>query len=218
MSVLARLGAAAPDADHAPAFWRSVAARFKDVPGIAYDLFNEPRDISWACWRDGCTTPEGWQAAGMQQLIDAVRSTGSIQPVIAMGLNWGGDLSGWLANRPADPAGQLAAGWHVYDFSGCNTTECWDRTAAPVASQVPVVATEVGERDCAGGFMDALLAWADAHGIGYTAWAWNTADCSSGPSLISAYDRTPTGYGAAYKQHLAAGAAARALDVVPRRP
>jgi endoglucanase len=196
--------AIAPDADHAPAFWRSVAARYKDVPGIAYDLFNEPRDISWPCWRDGCTTPEGWQAAGMQQLIDAVRGTGAAQPVIAMGLNWGGDLSGWLANRPADPGGQLAAGWHVYNFSGCNTTDCWDRTVAPVAGQVPVVATEVGENDCAGGFLDTLLPWADAHGVGYLAWAWNTADCHSGPSLISAYDGTPTGFGASFKQHLAA--------------
>ncbi|HET9719578.1 MAG TPA: cellulase family glycosylhydrolase, partial [Solirubrobacteraceae bacterium] len=141
----------APDASHATAFWTSVASQYKGVSGIAYDLFNEPHDVSWACWRNGCTTSAGWQATGMQDLIKAVRDAGAEQPVIAEGLNWGGDLSGWLANAPSDPAGQLVAGWHIYNFSGCNTTSCWDSTVAPVAQKVPVLATEVGENDCAGG-------------------------------------------------------------------
>ena len=138
----------------------------------------------------------------MQRLIRAVRSAGATQPVIAQGLDWGGDLSGWLANRPADSAGQLVAGWHVYNFSGCNSPACWDVTVAPVAQVAPVLATEIGENDCAGGFLDKLLPWADAHGIGYVAWAWNTASCGGGPSLISDYSGTPTAYGAAYQQHL----------------
>ncbi|HLI57449.1 MAG TPA: cellulase family glycosylhydrolase, partial [Actinomycetota bacterium] len=147
----------APDADHSTAFWSSVAAQYKGVSGIAYDLFNEPHDISWTCWLNGCTTSGGWQAVGMQQLINAVRGAGATQPVIAEGLNWGGDLSGWLANRPTDPAGQLAAGWHIYNYSGCNTTSCWASTVAPVAQQVPVLATEIGETDCAGGFLSTLI-------------------------------------------------------------
>jgi endoglucanase len=193
----------APDADHALAFWSSVAGQYKGVSGIAYDLFNEPHDISWSCWRNGCTIPGGWKATGMQQLVNAVRSAGATQPAIAEGLNWGGDLSGWLANKPNDSAGQLVAGWHVYNFSGCNTTSCWDANVAPVAQQVPVLATEIGENDCAGGFLDTLLPWADAHSIGYLAWAWNTASCGAGPSLISDYSGTPTAYGAAFKGHLA---------------
>src|SRR5206468_2266971 len=136
-------------------------------------------------------------AACEEQLVDAVRGAGARQPVIVEGLNWGGDLSGWLANKPSDPLAQLVAGWHIYNFSGCNTTSCWDTTVAPVAQQVPVLATEVGENDCAGGFLDALLPWADAHSIGYLAWAWSTADCGGGPSLRSDYSGTPTAYGAA---------------------
>ena len=31
---------------------------------------------------------------------------------------------------------------------------------------------------------------------------WNTWDCSSGPSLISSYDGTPTAYGAGLRDHL----------------
>jgi hypothetical protein len=75
---------------------------------------------------------------------------------------------------------------------------------APVAQQVPVLATEIGENDCAGGFLNTLLPWADSHQIGYLAWAWNAANCQSGPSLVSDYAGTPTGYGAAYKSYLAA--------------
>ena len=187
----------APDADHAPAFWSSVAAQYKGVAGIAYDLFNEPHDISWSCWLSGCTTQDGYQAVGQQQLIDAVRSAGATQPVIVEGLQWGGDLSGWLSNRPHDPAGQLVAGWHSYNFSVCNTADCWNGTIAPLARQLPVLATEVGENDCGGSYLGTLLPWADSHQIGYLAWAWNAANCSQGPSLIVDYTGTPTPYGAA---------------------
>ncbi|HUZ28530.1 MAG TPA: cellulase family glycosylhydrolase [Solirubrobacteraceae bacterium] len=204
----------APDADHAPAFWSSVGSAYKGVSGVAFDLFNEPHDISWACWLNGCTAPGGWPAAGEQQLINAVRGAGATQPVIVEGLNWGGDLSGWLSNQPHDPAGQLVAGWHVYNFSGCAATTCWDSTVAPVAQQLPVLATEIGESDCAGGFLSTLLPWADSHQIGYLAWAWNAASCGGGPSLISDYGGTPTAYGAAFKSYLSAHASGAAVSAM----
>ena len=58
----------APDADHSPAFWASVAAAYNTSTGVAFDLFNEPHDISWSCWLNGCAMSGGWQAAGEQQL------------------------------------------------------------------------------------------------------------------------------------------------------
>ena len=64
-------------ADHAPDFWRSVAETFELDRGIIFDLYGEPHRIDWACWRDGCTTGDGYRAAGMQELVDAVRSTGA---------------------------------------------------------------------------------------------------------------------------------------------
>ena len=193
----------APDATHAPAFWTSVATAFRADPSVAFELFNEPHDISWNCWRNGCWTAWGWQAAGMQQLVTAVRATGATQPLVVDGLSWGGDLSGWLANEPYDPAHALVAGWHIYNFSGCNTVACWDATAAPLAAHVPVLLTEVGENDCTAGFLDRILPWADAHGIGYLGWAWDTSSCGGGPSLITDYAGTPTAYGAGFRAHLA---------------
>lgn len=191
------------DADHAPAFWRSVATRFRADPAVVFDLYNEPHDIPWACWRDGCTTPQGWRAAGMQSLVDAVRSTGARQPVIANGLQWGGDLSGWLAHRPVDPAGQLVAGLHAYSFGRCTTAACWEAEIAPVAAVVPVVTGELGQDDCAGGFVEPFMRWADQRGISYLGWTWNPWDCRTGPALITGWDGAPTAFGAVVKAHLA---------------
>lgn len=75
------------DADHAPAFWRSVATAVKADHGVLFDLFNEPYITSWSCWEHGCRTGHQhngsdvtYETAGMQQLVDAVRSTGSTAP------------------------------------------------------------------------------------------------------------------------------------------
>ena len=122
-------------------------------------------------------------------------------------------LSQWLAYKPVDPTGNLAASWHVYNFSWCNTPACWDAEVAPVAQQVPLVTGELGENDCAHGFIDALLPWLDARGASYLAWTWNTWDCKSGPALITSYSGAPTAYGQGYKDHLARLAASS-----PRTP
>ena len=145
------------DADHSPAFWSSVATAFRSNPSVVFDLYNEPHDISWSCWLNGCTTSAGWRTAGMQNLLDAVRSTGATQPVLVGGLNWAGDLSSWLSYEPADPAHQLAASAHIYNFSQCDTSTCWAQTIAPVAASVPVVTGELGENDCAASFISSYM-------------------------------------------------------------
>src|SRR3989475_10412990 len=82
-----------PDADHAPAFWTSVATVFKSDPAVLFDLYNEPPHGSWACWLHGRTSP-GWQTPGRQSLCTDARSTGAIQPIMIGGLAWSNDLSG----------------------------------------------------------------------------------------------------------------------------
>jgi hypothetical protein len=191
------------DADHAPAFWQSVASTFIDDHALLFDLYNEPHDIDWSCWRDGCAV-NGYQAAGMQQLLDAVRSTGATQPVLAGGLRWSNDLSEWLAHRPSDPASQLVASLHTYDFSPC--FEGCRASAEAVAGQVPVIAGEIGEADCEHGYIDDLMAWLDRVRISYLGWTWNSGGgwtCTGGPTLITSYDGTPTGFGVGYRDHLA---------------
>jgi hypothetical protein len=138
----------------------------------------------------------------MQQLVTAARNAGATQPLVLDGNGWGNDLTGWAAHEPSDPLHALVAGWHVYDYSGC-AQSCWEAGAAPLSRQVPVLLTEVGERDCAHGFLDQLLPWADQHGIGYLGWSWNVADCKGFPALITSYDGTPTAFGEGFKAHLA---------------
>ena len=50
-----------PDADHAPDFWRSVAAIFASNHALAFELYNEPHDVDWNCWQNGCQIPAGSQ-------------------------------------------------------------------------------------------------------------------------------------------------------------
>src|SRR6202022_1960369 len=111
------------------------------------------------------------------------------------------DMTGWLANKPADPNGQLAVSFHLYDFATCNTTACWDAQVAPVAAVVPIVTGELGEKDCGTVFVNTYMPWADLHGISYLGWTWDTWDCSGGPALISNYDGTPTAFGQGIRDH-----------------
>jgi endoglucanase len=190
------------DLDHSPAFWSSVARAFKDDPAVIFDLYNEPHDVDWRCWRDGCVLPEGWRTAGMQTLVDAVRSTGAPQPLIVTAPNWGTDLTSWLAYRPRDPANQVAAGVHVFDFSFCAARDCWTNTFQPVARQVPVLATELGQRACSSSFIGGFMDWADSAGVSYLGWSWNPTGCAA-PALIRSWDGRPTASGALLRARLA---------------
>jgi endoglucanase len=220
-----------PDRDHSPDFWRSVASEFRSG-AVIFDLFNEPfpyadtdTDRAWACWRDGCTltsvnTGGQYAAAGMNELVAAVRGTGSTTVVLAGGIHWAESMTRWLQYRPDDPAGQLAASTHVYSFNEyCATTDCFDRDLKPILAQFPLLAGEVGptlkgqpanfDDKCParaakrGGWAGDTLDWLDEHGAGWTAWAWNPwGDCWS---LTRNWDGEPTpAWGKELRRRLAA--------------
>jgi len=205
-----------PDQDHTPAFWSSVASAFKSNSAVIFDLFNEPypdnggdTTAAWTCWRDGGACANiPYLVAGMQELVTTVRDTGATNIIMVGGVQYSGRLSQWLAYRPTDPLGNLAASWHSYNSTACNTPACWDSQIAPVAQQVPIIVGEIGEYDCGHAYIDSLMAWLDSHTISYLAWTWDTWDCSGGPALISTYTGTPTAFGAGYQTHLAALASA----------
>jgi endoglucanase len=190
-----------PDADHAPAFWQSVAATFKSDPAVVFDLYNEPYGVDWNCWLNGCSAP-GWQAAGMQQLVSSVRAAGATNVIMLGGLAYANDLTGWLSHEPTDTAHQLAASFHTYNFNTCNSLACWNTQESPVAAQVPLITGEIGENDCGHGFIDSYMAWADSHAVSYLGWTWDTWSCTNGPALITSYNGTPTGFGVGFRDHL----------------
>ncbi len=206
-----------PDADHAPDFWRSVAATFASNHSLAFDLYNEPHDVDWGCWLRGCQLAAGgdgsqqhpaYRAAGMQELVDAVRSAGARQPVMAGGLGYSRDLDGWLAHRPVDPAGQLAASEHNYGRLAPCGPPC-KRAIVAVARVNPVIVGELGETDCRHAYIDRWMPWADRHGISYLGWTWDAVapgswTCGGGPSLIENYEGKPTPFGIGFRDHLRA--------------
>ncbi len=196
------------DADHSVRFWQEVAAAFRSDPYVIFELYNEPHGISWSCWRDGCMVPprpgtRGYRAAGMQQLVDAVRAAEARNPLLLDGLAHATDLSGWRAHEPDDPAHALVAAWHVYGPAGCGPS-CWQRTVSGLHG-APMLVTEFGETDCRSAFVDEFMTWLDGRGIGYLAWAWNPWQGCHGPSLIDSYAGVPYGaYGVAVMRHLKA--------------
>jgi hypothetical protein len=204
------------DQDHAPAFWQSVAHRFAGNSSVVFDLYNEPypdnnqdTTAAWQCWRGGGTcSGVPFRAAGMQQLVNTVRQAGAHNVIMLGGVNYANALSQWLAFEPQDPDHNLVAAWHAYDSNTCNTQACWNSIVAPVLHQVPLVAGEIGESDCAGTFITPLMSWLDSHGGSYLAWAWDLFGCSN-LGLISDYGGTPTPYGLAFKNHLASLAQTR---------
>ena len=203
-----------PDAAQAVPFWRSVARTFKGNDAVIFDLFNEPypeqadggnQTEGWQCWLHGGShcVGIGYRVAGMQTLVNAVRSTGASNVIMLGGLEWSNDLTGWLSHEPVDPDHNLAASWHSYNFNACNTRSCWTSQIAPVTAKVPLIAGEIGENDCAHTYIGPLMNWLNSKSASYLAWAWNTDfNCASGPGLITSYTGTPTAYGAGYESDL----------------
>lgn len=193
------------DGDHAPSFWRSVATAFRADPAVLFDLYNEPHDISWNCWQNGCMTSDAlgaWQVAGFQSLLDVVRATGARNPILVAGNRWAGDLRGW-PHGLVDPLHQLAASWHLFS-PGSRLDALRDLVVRPLAGTYPVVAAELSEKDCAHGWLDRFMGWADNAGISYLAWNWGTSPDCGNPVLITSYDGSPTRFGTGYRDHLAA--------------
>jgi endoglucanase len=204
-----------PDAAESVPFWSSVARAFKGDDAVIFDLFNEPHPgsvlgsetASWQCWLKGgsaCGPGFQYKVAGMQTLVNTVRATGAKNMIMLGGLFFANDLSEWLKYEPKDPDHNLAASWHSYNSNHCNNLQCWRSQVGPVIASVPVIAGEIGENDCADGYIDPLMAWLDSKSTSYLAWSWNAnpGGCAAGPELISDYSGTPTPYGAGYQAHL----------------
>jgi hypothetical protein len=163
---------------HALDFWRSVATRYKNRPYVAFDLFNEPVGISPQVWRDGGKL-HGWQAAGMQQMYDAVRSTGATNLVFVSGLQYAFDLTPALL-EPLDGYGIVFAP-HVYYNGACSIMDPRANSIwGPVALRYPIVITEFGTPCPTGIYPASVIAYAELRHYGWIAYLWADHD-NGGP-------------------------------------
>jgi len=221
-STLATGQQAMADRDSSPAFWGSVAARFKDNSAVLFEPYNEPypdggqnTTAAWSCWRDGGTCAGvAFTAAGMQELVTAIRNAGAPNVIIVTGNNYGSQLDRWVEYKPVDPLNQLAAGWHSYgDGLDCQAEACWNTVLASLLGQFPIVATEIGQFDCQHGYVDRVMNFLDGYGQGYVAWTWAPHDCAADPALLKDWSGAPTGYGQGLRDHFLS----RASNEAPQR-
>jgi hypothetical protein len=206
----------APKQEHAD-FWKDCAARYKDHPAVLFDILNEPHGISWEVWRNGgfvenegavdesaFLTPEekeanrGFHSIGMQALVDAVRSTGARNIVIAGGLYWCNDLTG-VVNGYAldDPTGNgIMYSWHTYNWH----TD-WATRVLPAAEKFPIFLGEVGADIKKMGFIPLedqedpytwvpdMLGFIQKHRINWTGWCFHPR---ATPVMITDWSYTPS--------------------------
>lgn len=219
----------APKQVHAD-FWKEFATKYKDHPAVLFDLLNEPHGISWKVWRDGgyvgnktgvdesafLTEEEkkkdqGFESIGMQGLVDAVRSTGAKNIVIAGGVFWCNDLTGVVNGFALDDKGGngVMYSWHTYHWH-----KDWAKKVLPAAEKYPIFLGEVGADIKKMGFIpDAdqedpytwvpdMLGFIQKYKINWTGWCFHP---SATPIMISDWDYTPTPYWGEFAKKALAG-------------
>jgi hypothetical protein len=199
-----------PDEDHSPAFWSSLATTFKNDPNVILAPWGETI-VNANCFLNGgvCEATYGsantpYNTAGMQQAVNLMRQAGYNGVISIPGIDYANDLSQWLSHKPSDPLNQLIAEAHIYGKNTCDTTTCFNNTLAPVAASVPLIFGETGETyddsDCGSSYISTFMNWADAHGVGYEAWTWDTwGTCGS---LVNNFNGTAANaYGSWVKSH-----------------
>jgi hypothetical protein len=205
-----------PDANSV-LFWKDCAKIYKNQPAVLFDLYNEPHDVSWDVWLNGGDVTENdrqrgykktYPAVGMQAMLDAVRSTGAKNVVVAGGLDWAYDMSGFLTGKQlADPKGNgVIYANHSYPFKG-DTVEKWISKMETATKTLPVIVSEFGaalsnrpdqQPDI---WVRRVLQALHDHKWNWTAWDLHPA---AGPTLISDWNYTPTPtFGTFVKQELA---------------
>lgn len=198
---------------HSLAFWQDVAKRYANHPAVLFDLYNEPRNVTWEVWRNGGEVTEkadngdalAYRTPGMQGLVDAVRATGAKNVVIAGGLDWAYDLSGVLKGFALDEKGGngIMYATHIYPWKSQ-----WEQKVGRVAEKYPVLVGEVGcEPDKAQEnpytWGPDMLGYIQKKKLHWTGWCFHP---SASPRMLLDWEYTPTPYWGAFAKAALLGA------------
>ncbi len=204
-----------PDAGKDLSFWQDIATIYRSDPGVIFDLFGEPHDISWNIWLNGGTIQTNiyqgnqleagqgvYQALGMRALAMKVRAIAPQNLIIISGLDWGYDLArvdqGFQIQVP-----NILYSTHPFDYQGKEPGD-WPSAFGQVAQQIPVIAAEFGSYSCQTSYISTAISYFNTHHMSWIAWGWDIAPCST-PSLIKDWSGTPvTPYGSYIKQQMLA--------------
>lgn len=209
-----------PD-DNSLLFWQDVAPRYANNPAVLFDLYNEPREVSWDVWRNGGEVEEHngdpkrglrlqYHTPGMQGLLNAVRAKGAKNVVVIGGLDWGYDLSGVVNGHAlSDPNGDgILYGSHIYPWK-----RDWESHVSPAIAKYAVFVGEVGSKPWKNGdpphenvytptWASEVISYINRHKLSWAAWSLHP---SASPCLITGWDYKPTSYWGVYVKAALAG-------------
>lgn len=204
-------------------FWKDCAKTYRNRPEVLFDLYNEPHNISWEVWRNGGTVveksgpgarqgkfvPISYTTPGMQPLLETVRKTGAKNVIVAGGLDWAYDLSGFLnGSALTDTKGGRGVIYacHAYPFKGDTIDQFLTKLDAALP-KIPVLVSEFGaenkrdEGDGPNPWITRTLAEMETRKVAWTAWDLHPA---AGPRLLAGWDYKPTpSFGVPVKEALA---------------
>ncbi len=213
-------------------FWQELATLYKNHPAVLFDVLNEPHGISWEVWRNGGFVADekakvneagflneqtmqanrGFDSPGMQALVEAIRTTGAKNVIIAGGLQWAYDLSG-IVNGYAleDPSGNgIMYATHVYNWK-----RNWQKAFLDAAELHPIFIGELGadvkkmhfipeaDQEDPYTWVPDMLGMIQDHRLNWTGWSFHTW---ATPVLLSDWaNYTPSPFWGAFVKRALAG-------------
>jgi aryl-phospho-beta-D-glucosidase BglC (GH1 family) len=175
-------GAAVPKAENVT-FWKFMAAHFAQNPMVLFDLFNEPTDMTAQNYLNGGGSVTGSTGKvaniiGLQPLVDAIRSVGARQIIVAPA-----DVPAQHPDvRIHDPNVMYTA--HVYSSIADYNPAVWDQDWGSLLGHYPlyygewaVLPNSLIPKQCepytptnAAALTKAFLDYMQQHQISWTAW------------------------------------------------
>jgi hypothetical protein len=197
------------------AFWKDIALVYKDNPAVLFDLYNEPSHINWDQWFQGGPMAEAiahtnitlnYESVGLPVLVNAIRSTGARNVIVAGGINFAYEVDGILEGRQlSDPTGNgvvyaVHPYPHDYKGRGRETIAQWTARMEPFARKLPIIVSEFGSMESKWHFPKAwnyndekwnreMIDVLEARRWNWTAWDFHP---EAWPCLISDWNYAPT--------------------------
>jgi len=125
--------------DQARTFWKHISKKYRNDPGVLYEICNEPTSIAWSGIKDYA-----------KDIVGEIRKHDTATVVIVGTQEW----SRWTKYAAADPLvdpadGKLARNV-MYTYHGYAATHGMDRDLKGVLEKIPVFATEWGVSEASG--------------------------------------------------------------------